>query len=197
MCGIAGFVQSNRQFDKGSLEQMLQLLKHRGPDAQGTHVDERSQVYLGHRRLSIIDLSPLGNQPMHNEDQSVSVVFNGEIYNYQELKKDLVQKGHQFRSNTDTEVIIHAWEEYGEQSFQKFNGMFAIVLWDVKKQQLVFVRDRIGIKPLYYLKKSGLLAWSSETKAFQALGSLSVSMDSIQTILGFQYLPNNEQIGRA
>ncbi|MBT4513003.1 MAG: asparagine synthase (glutamine-hydrolyzing) [Chloroflexi bacterium] len=144
MCGINGFNWP----DKAILEKMNHALRHRGPDGEGTCVDER--VSLGHRRLSIIDLSERGKQPMCNEDGSIWLVHNGEIYNFQELRKGLEQKGHVFKSDTDTEVIIHAYEEEGVDCFNHFNGMWAFCIYDMNENKLILSRDRFGIKPLYY-----------------------------------------------
>ena len=126
---------------------MMATMHHRGPDDEGMYLS--GNVGLGHRRLSIIDLNT-GKQPIANEDDTVWIVFNGEIYNYQELRKELLGKGHRFKTETDTEVIIHAYEEYGEDFLSRLRGMFAFAIWDEKKQQLLLARDRVGIKPLYY-----------------------------------------------
>ncbi|MBW3015175.1 asparagine synthase (glutamine-hydrolyzing) [Candidatus Woesearchaeota archaeon] len=160
MCGICGFYGFE---DKALLRQMSKSIKHRGPDSNGEFFDKK--ISLGHRRLSIIDLSDKGKQPMSNEDESIHIVFNGEIYNYKELKDDLESKGHKFKSNTDTEVIIHAYEEYGNNYYKKFNGCFAYALWDSNKQTLQLVRDRLGIKPLYYCIFNGALYFASEIKS--------------------------------
>ena len=144
MCGICGFNWRDPELAK----RMTEVIAHRGPDQDGVWCDEN--VTLGHRRLSIIDLSEAGRQPMRNEDGAVQVVFNGEIYNFAEIRKDLEAKGHVFNSHSDTEVIIHGYEEYGFDIVHKFIGMFGIALWDAKKKRLWLVRDRIGIKPMYY-----------------------------------------------
>jgi asparagine synthase (glutamine-hydrolysing) len=155
MCGIVGFLTSRTQNipDVRVLREMRESLSHRGPDDLGEYIrplDERGPfVFFGHRRLSIIDLSG-GHQPLSNEDETVWVIFNGEIYNFKELREELKGRGHQFRTCSDTEVIAHAYEEYGEECFQHFNGMFAIGIWDELKNRLVLARDRLGKKPLYY-----------------------------------------------
>lgn len=163
MCGINGIISP-----KKNKEQLIHLMNdkiiHRGPDAEGTYVD--NNVALGQRRLSIIDLTTTGNQPIYNEDKSILVVFNGEIYNYQELKDQLLQQKHQFQTNTDTEVLVHGYEEWGEDLLSKLRGMFAFCLYDTKKQKLLLARDHFGIKPLYYYQQKQLFLFSSEIKSF-------------------------------
>ncbi|MBL7206317.1 MAG: asparagine synthase (glutamine-hydrolyzing) [Candidatus Aenigmarchaeota archaeon] len=159
MCGICGFVGFE---DKALLKKMMDSIKHRGPDDSGVFIDKG--ISLGHRRLSIIDLKT-GKQPMKNEDGTIQIVFNGEIYNFQELRTDLEKKGHKFYTNSDTEVIIHAYEEYGKNCLKRFNGMFAFAIWDSKKKSLFLARDRLGIKPLYYTFFNGSLIFASEIKA--------------------------------
>src|SRR4030042_480237 len=144
MCGICGFTGSP---DENVLKRMTALIIHRGPDEDGYYAD--GNINLGMRRLSIIDVTT-GHQPIHNEDRSIWIVFNGEIYNFQELKKELEGKGHKFKGRSDTEVILHSYEQWGEDCLQKFNGMFAFAIWDEKKKQIFIARDRVGIKPLYY-----------------------------------------------
>ncbi|MDD4202216.1 MAG: asparagine synthase (glutamine-hydrolyzing) [Candidatus Omnitrophica bacterium] len=158
MCGIAGI---NRK-DKNMIKDMVKMLYHRGPDMEGVYIDEN--VSLGHTRLSILDLSENGKQPMRNEDGSLYVVFNGEIFNYHQLKDELVSKGHTFTSNTDTEVLIHGYEEYGKDLPVKLNGQFAFCLYD-KKQNLFFLaRDRMGILPLFYYISDDFFVFASELK---------------------------------
>lgn len=144
------------------IERMNQALKHRGPDDQSRYMDEL--VTLGHRRLSIIDLSPAGRQPKCNEDESVWIVFNGEIYNFQEIRSALEKAGHRFSSNTDTEVIIHAYEEWGESCVERFNGMWAFAIYDKNNDKLFLSRDRFGVKPLYFCRTERGLIFSSEIK---------------------------------
>ena len=148
MCGIAGIVDivSSRSICEETLSRMTATLVHRGPDGVGYHID--SGVGFGHRRLSIIDLAG-GHQPLYNEDRSVVVTYNGEIYNFHEIAKELKARGHVFRTHCDTEVIVHAWEEWGVECLQRFNGMFAFALWDNNSKTLFLARDRLGIKPLY------------------------------------------------
>ena len=149
MCGIAGFVGEGNlspQDRAEVLDRMCRIIKHRGPDDQGTFI--RGGAALGMRRLSIIDLSG-GHQPISNEDGTVTVVFNGEIYNYRELQSELKARGHLFQTNSDTEVIVHSYEEYGDQCVDHLRGMFAYALWDERSKKLFVARDRVGKKPLY------------------------------------------------
>ena len=163
MCSIAGIINFNKNVDIELLKKMNESQKHRGPDDEGTFVD--GNVGLAHNRLSIIDLSSLGHQPMSNEDETIWIVYNGEVYNYLELMPDLKLKGHIFKSKTDTEVIIHAYEEYGVDCLQKLNGMFAFAIWDSRKKQLFCARDRFGIKPFYYYHDDNCFIFASEIKA--------------------------------
>jgi asparagine synthase (glutamine-hydrolysing) len=159
MCGIYGSFGSN---DINLLKRSVKKLEHRGPDSEGFFIDDN--VMLGVRRLSIIDLKT-GNQPIFNEDKSIVVVFNGEIYTYKEMRVNLDTKGHRFYTNTDTEVIVHSYEEYGEECVNLFNGMFAFALWDSIKKILFVFRDRYGIKPVYYFRGKDIFLFSSEIKA--------------------------------
>lgn len=158
MCGINGFSWKDARL----IDRMNGALKHRGPDDQDSYIDE--MVSLGHRRLSIIDLSRAGRQPMCNEDGSAWIVFNGEIYNFQELREDLLERGHGFRSNTDTEAIIHAYEEWGVSCVERFNGMWDFAIYDKKNSRLFLSRDRFGVKPLYYFCDDRGIIFSSEIK---------------------------------
>jgi asparagine synthase (glutamine-hydrolysing) len=186
MCGIAGILSLNQEKPCLPLQlfSMIAAMRHRGPDEQGIFIDD--SIGLAHARLSIIDLSH-GSQPLSNEDQSIWVVFNGEIYNYLELKKELENKGHVFRTNTDTEVIVHLYEEKGIQSISEFNGQFAFGLWDTKKQMLFLVRDRIGVRPLHYCVHDKKLLFSSEIKSLFAADTTlprridPVTMDQVFT----------------
>ena len=164
MCGIVGVLHRNgKSAPTHVLKRMTDRIAHRGPDGEG-HFTE-GPVGLGHRRLAIIDLSPLGHQPMANEDGTVLLVFNGEIYNYQGLRVELESRGHRFHSQTDTETIIHAYEEWGEDCVRRFNGMFAFGLWDRKKRRMFLARDRYGVKPLYWSFQNETLVFASEIKA--------------------------------
>lgn len=167
ICGIAGFE------DRALLHEMNSVMVHRGPNDAGTFFD--SDISLGHRRLSIIDLDG-GHQPVHNEDESVWVVYNGELYNYLQLKRDLESKGHHFYTSSDTEVLVHLYEEYGDDLVHYLRGMFAFALWDMNKKRLLLARDRLGIKPLYYSLIGNRLIFASEIK------SLLKSEDIIPTV---------------
>jgi asparagine synthase (glutamine-hydrolysing) len=177
MCGITGFcdLKGRREPDRALLRQMNDSLRHRGPDGSGEHF--APGVALGHRRLSIIDLAT-GQQPLYNEDRSVVVIFNGEIYNYQSLMVELQALGHTFRTKSDTEVIVHAWESWGEQCVERFRGMFAFALWDSARETLFLARDRLGVKPLYYaLLPDGHVAFGSELKSLMFHPSVSRDID--------------------
>ncbi len=179
MCGITGLfdTRGTRPISRTALSRMSAALQHRGPDGAQEHL--APGLGLAHRRLAIIDL-PGGAQPMFNEDGSVVVVFNGEIYNYQQLIPELRALGHVFRTHSDTEVIVHAWEAWGAQCVQHFRGMFAFVLWDRNQQTLFMARDRLGVKPLYYaLLDNGLLLFGSELKALLAHGNLPRHIDPL------------------
>ncbi len=169
MCGIAGIYNLNGQgADIEKAERMIEIIKHRGPDDRGFYA--RENIALGQCRLSILDLSPRGHQPMTNEDKSLWIVFNGEIYNYLELKAELKRLGHDFRTNTDTEVILHAYEQWGKDCLNKFNGMWAFAVWNEKKRELFCARDRFGVKPFYYFFDGNLFLFASEIKAILKCG---------------------------
>jgi asparagine synthase (glutamine-hydrolysing) len=196
MCGITGLVdlRSHRPADEGLLRRMNGLLSHRGPDGDGFHFSPG--VGLGHRRLSIIDLEG-GKQPLYNEDGSVVVTFNGEIFNFMEIEAELLQRGHTFRTRSDTEVIVHAWEEWGEKCLERFNGMFAFALWDERQKVLFIARDRLGVKPLYYsLLPDGWLMFGSELKALLAHPTLSRRIDphAVEDYFTFGYVPDPKTI---
>lgn len=164
MCGIVGWINFNGEnIDRHALIRMRDILVHRGPDHGGIFID--GPTGLAHRRLSIIDLSPAAHQPMSNEDETIWIVINGEIYNYLELRKELESKGYMFNSNSDTEVIIHSYEEWGVDCLQKFIGMWAFAIWDSKKLQLFAARDKLGIKPFYYCFDGTSFMFASEIKA--------------------------------
>src|SRR6266699_686324 len=166
MCGIAGAVaHSGGYVDPADVHSMCQTIVHRGPDDEGIHT--QGCVGLGMRRLSIIDLST-GRQPIHNEDRTIWVVFNGEIYNFSELRSRLQARGHCFYTNTDTEVIVHLYEEYGPECVHSLRGMFAFAVWDERQQRLLIARDRLGKKPLHYAISKGRLLFGSEIKAVLA-----------------------------
>lgn len=176
MCGILGWVHPN-SVEKPRLQRALDSLSHRGPDDEGLYLDPEHGVALGHRRLSIIDLSPAGRQPMTNEDGTLFITYNGEIYNHPELREELIAKGHRFRSRTDSEVLVHLYEEEGEELVHRLIGMFAFALYDRKRGRILLVRDRLGIKPLYYAQYNGAFLFASEIKAILATGELPVDVD--------------------
>jgi len=185
MCGICGYKGiKNDTKHRNLVKDMLNTLIHRGPDDWGIYNDD--DIALGHRRLSILDLKT-GKQPIYNEDKSVVIVFNGEIYNFKELSKELKKKGHKFYTKTDTEVIIHAYEEYGLDCLSKFNGMFAFALWDKKKKKLFLARDRLGTKPLYYYKKGDTFIFASEAKAILEYKNYKTDYDPRAIIDYFTY----------
>src|SRR3989338_1684684 len=166
MCGITCIFNLNRnRVDESILSSMSAAQKHRGPDDAGSVLLNDNILGFAHNRLSIIDLSPFGHQPMSNKEKTVWLVFNGMIYNYLELKEELEQKGYIFYSKSDTEVIIHAYSEYGEDCFSRFNGMWALALWDDNKKILLCCRDRLGVKPLHFFYNNNYFIFSSEIKA--------------------------------
>src|ERR1022692_3265743 len=174
MCGIAGIYDPFRPPNLAELWPMVEIQRHRGPDSAGHLVE--SSVALGMRRLSIIDLAG-GDQPIFNEDGSVAVVFNGEIYNYVELYQLLESKGHRFQTHSDTEVLVHLYEEYGTEMFTYLNGMFAIALWDRRRNALLLGRDRMGVKPLYYSRTGSRWTFASELKSLLTYSGLDTTLD--------------------
>jgi asparagine synthase (glutamine-hydrolysing) len=179
MCGIVAWADSLQTIDPKKLEQMRDLLRHRGPDDAGLYISAELNVGLAFRRLSIIDLSSAGHQPMPNEDQSIWIIFNGEVYNYAELRPELETRGHIFHSQTDTEVILHSYEEWGEKCVEKFIGMFALVIWDARKRTLFAARDRLGIKPMYYFSGAHSLVLASELKPIMASPGFNREVDPL------------------
>ncbi|MBF0276037.1 MAG: asparagine synthetase B, partial [Nitrospinae bacterium] len=161
MCGIAGI--AGNVSDLKLIPSMLDIMQHRGPDSSGYYLDQ--EVHIGHCRLSIIDLSDHARQPFISIEHKVAIAVNGEIYNYNYLKNELIKKGYQFQSNSDSEVILHAYLENGLDFLSKLNGMFAISIWDGRTKELFLIRDRLGIKPLYYATTSDSLIFASEIKA--------------------------------
>lgn len=168
MCGIAGFIDFNHKSTLENLQAMTIVMPHRGPDGQGEFLEEldTASIGLGHRRLSIIDLSHAADQPMHFG--KLSIVYNGEIYNYNEIREELIGLGHQFETHSDTEVILHSWKEWGEAGITKWRGMFAILLVDRETQKVTCIRDRAGVKPFFYFFKNGLFLFGSELKCLMA-----------------------------
>ncbi|MGG1632951.1 asparagine synthase (glutamine-hydrolyzing) [Paenibacillus sp. NRS-1760] len=190
MCGFVGFADSRPDVDQVAIiKDMMDMIVHRGPDSGGIYSDE--EVTLGFRRLKIIDMSEEASQPIYNEDKSCVLVFNGEIYNYQELREELIQCGHTFVSHTDSEVIIHAYEEYGTSLLQKLRGMFAFAIWDTNTETMFLARDFFGIKPLYYTQNTtdNSFLFSSEIKAFlkQPAFRKELNKDALKPYLTFQY----------
>jgi asparagine synthase (glutamine-hydrolysing) len=190
MCGFAGLLRWDglTAADTARVRTAADVLAHRGPDSAGFFADEH--IALGFRRLKVIDLSPAGEQPMRNEDGTLTVVFNGEIYNYRELREELRAQGHTFKSQSDTEVLLHGFEQYGEELLPKLRGMFAFALWDAKARRLLLVRDPLGVKPLYFAERDGMLAFASEPKALFALG-IKAELDpvAIDQALTYRYVP--------
>jgi len=195
MCGICGKLNFDRdnEVSQQLLKAMADSIVHRGPDDDGYYLS--GQVGLGFRRLSIIDLAG-GHQPLSNEDGTVWIVFNGEIYNYQELREDLLKKGHVFRTKADTEVIVHLYEEYGEAGIQSLRGMFAFAIWDQKQQKLLLARDRVGIKPLYYGVTSQSVVFASEMKAILVDPQIKreILPSTVDRFLTFGYVPGEETL---
>ena len=195
MCGISGWLGAPA-LDDDEQRRVQRLLSHRGPDDEGRFVDVAAGVGLLHRRLSIIDLSPLGHQPMPNEDGSVVLCFNGEIYNFAELRPELEAKGHVFRSRTDSEVLLHGWEEWGEAVLERVRGMFAFAIWDGRRKALTLARDPMGIKPLFlWWSTGGRLAFASELKAFLGLTGFSARPDlvALRQFLEFSFVSDLER----
>lgn len=193
MCGIAGFIDFNRRSKKDSLVKMTDCLSYRGPDASGYSFIEHESCHLGlgHRRLSIIDLSPLGRQPMLTSDGRLSIVFNGEIYNYAEIKKVLAGRGYAFASGSDTEVILNAYLEWGAEAVHQFTGMFSLAIYDAKEEILFLCRDRAGVKPLYYYWHNGIFLFASELKAFFGFPGFEKQIDptSVYQFLQYSFVP--------
>lgn len=196
MCGICGKLQLRNNAPPVALEalhRMLGPIEHRGPDDSGVY--RSGEVGLGHRRLKIIDLNT-GRQPLCNEDETVWIIYNGEVYNFVELRSDLIKKGHQFKSASDTEVIVHLYEEYGPECVKHLRGMFSFALWDDNTKTLLLARDRVGIKPLYYCQTPGALLFASEVKAILAEGSIAAEIDpaSLHCFLTYFYVPGDRTL---
>ena len=192
MCGIAGFINTKDNKSK-IIKDMTDKIIHRGPDAEGFYVD--NNIALGHRRLSIIDLGG-GDQPIYNEDKSVVVIFNGEIYNYIELKTELIKKGHKFKTKSDTEVLVHGYEEWKENLPKKLRGMFAFAIYDIKNKELFLTRDNFGIKPLYYYENNNTFMFASEIKSFLVHPDFvkELNKDLISPYLSFSFTPTKETL---
>ncbi|MCC8135803.1 MAG: asparagine synthase (glutamine-hydrolyzing) [Ruminococcus sp.] len=191
MGGIVGFT-NNIDNSNVVIGEMMDRIKHRGPDAEGKYIDE--DIALGHRRLSIIDVSSQGDQPLFNEDGSVVLVFNGEIYNFQGIREKLVAAGHKFKTKTDSEVLIHGYEEYGARLLDMLRGMFSFIIWDKNKKEIFGARDFFGIKPMYYAQMNGTFMFGSEIKSFLAHPNFRKELNEsvLESYLTFQYSPTNE-----
>ncbi len=197
VCGIAGvFNRDGRPVEQAWLLAMADTLCHRGPDADGFWAADG--LGLAHRRLSVIDVSAAGRQPMGSEDGRIQVCYNGEIYNFDEIRQELMARGHRFVSRTDTEVIAHAWEEWGAQAMGRFNGMFAFAVWDRAERRLWLVRDRLGVKPLYYAAIGTRLVFGSEIKALLAVPGVTRTLDpvALDAFLALNYVPGPRTIWR-
>jgi asparagine synthase (glutamine-hydrolysing) len=190
MCGIVGiFAPEFSASDmKSAVEKMRESLRHRGPDGTGLFVND--EVALGHTRLSIIDIEG-GHQPICNEDGTIQLVINGEIYNYKSLQQEILSHGHHLRTKSDSEVIVHLYEEDGESCLEKLDGMFAFALWDNRKRKLFLARDRFGIKPLYFTNSKGPFCFASELTAFVQSGLVKAEVDSqaLYAYIAFSYVP--------
>ncbi len=176
MCGITGYINLKEKVKQSAIQQMTDTLTHRGPDGYGTFLTDDEHVSLGHRRLSFLDLSQGGKQPMMDNSGDIIISFNGEIYNFQELKKEL-QLDYQFKTTTDTEVILAGYQKWGIKVVDRLKGMFAFSLLDRKKHKLYLVRDRFGIKPLYYTIQDSKLLFASELKAIHSIGVVEKEID--------------------
>jgi asparagine synthase (glutamine-hydrolysing) len=198
MCGIAGKFNfdPHRGVDRERLTAMTSVIAHRGPDADGFYVADG--IGLGHRRLSIIDLAT-GDQPLTNEERTIWVVFNGEIYNFADIRVELEAHGHRFRTHSDTEVIVHAYEQWGDAAVDRFRGMFAFALWDEPRRRLLLVRDRLGVKPLYFCPTDGGITFGSEIKALLEDPDVprDWSAEALDAYLTLQYIPSPQTIYRS
>jgi asparagine synthase (glutamine-hydrolysing) len=196
MCGVVGFIDFGGKTDQGILENMSLALSHRGPDAHGIKIFNTFKVNLGlaHRRLAIIELSELGSQPMNYKQ--FTIVYNGEVYNYEEIKSSLIKLNHTFVSGSDTEVILHAFEEWGIECVSHFIGMFAISIYDSSKNQIILIRDRLGVKPLYYYWNNGLFLFASELKSFYSHPDFKkhINKSAVKSYFEFGYIPGPNSI---
>jgi asparagine synthase (glutamine-hydrolysing) len=191
MCGILGSTDITNQT---LFESALQTLAHRGPNGRGVYYDGEDRVALGHTRLSIIDLSERGRQPLSNEDGTIWLTFNGEIYNFQKLRRELLQAGHQFRSETDSEVIVHAYEQWGDDCVLKFDGMFAFAIWDSSRKRIFLARDRAGIKPLFIRAQNDSFSFASEPRALLALHKSAIHWKSVGQTLQYGYSTGTDTV---
>ncbi len=196
MCGIAGIVDCKKTNLTGVIEKMRDTLSYRGPDGCGLYVEAASGIALGHRRLTILDLSSAGAQPMQDTKKQVVIVYNGEVYNYLELRRELVTKGYTFLSGTDTEVVLNAFLEWGTDCLKRFNGMFAFAIWDKRTSELFIARDRLGIKPLYYYLNNTSFVFASEVKAvLKGIGKIpKLNNHLIDLYMSFGYIPGDSTL---
>lgn len=196
MCGIAGFVDFKKASSEQDLNNMSACLQHRGPDGQGVYFTktEDAAIGLGHRRLSIIDLSSAANQPMHFD--GLHMIFNGEIYNYEETRNELIKKGHQFVTHSDSEVILHSWREWGANAIQQWHGMFAIVMFDEKANEVICIRDRAGVKPFHFYRKDDVFLFGSELKSLTSHPSFEKKIDknAVASYLQYGYVSHPHSI---
>ena len=193
MCGILGRISLNEKIDASSMKMALDLMIHRGPDAAGVWMNPSENIWFGHRRLSILDLSELGTQPMVSFDGKLVIVFNGEIYNFKSIKDELRKKGYEFRSESDTEVLLNAWHCWKEETLQKIDGMFAFAILDTANNSLVLARDRMGEKPLYYQQTKNGIVFASELKSILSINGADRQMNhlALDCLLGFGYVPGD------
>lgn len=196
MCGIIGIMDFNHKIDAREFVRLRDLLSHRGPDGAGLYINPDETVALGHRRLSLIDLSETGSQPMCNEDKTIWLTVNGEIYNYRQIRKELASLGHNFSSTSDSEVIIHGYETWGPAVLNKLKGMFALCIYDQKKQLFFIARDRFGIKPCYYSHANGVFIFASELKSIVSYHGFVKEIDpaSVSNYLTYRYVPSPNTI---
>ena len=191
MCGIAGFIDFHKKSTKSNIQSMIEPLNHRGPDGEGVSLfkSKNAIIGFGHKRLSIIDLSQTGKQPMALNH--LQIIYNGEVYNYKEIKNELLELGHHFSGESDTEMILHAYAEWGIKAVERFIGMFAFALYDEKKKEVVFVRDRAGVKPLFYYQKNDLILFSSELKSFHEHPEFKKKLDlnAVAAYMQYGYVP--------
>ena len=193
MCGLAGIIDQSSGINRTILKKMGNSIRHRGPDDEGIWISDCKTVGFAHQRLSIIDLSLAGHQPMHDSSGRFTIVFNGEIYNYIELKKDLISKGHKFCSSSDTEVLLNAYFEWGSSCVKKLNGMFAFSIYDALKKKIFMARDRAGEKPMYYSRIGNRFYFASELKAIMADHRIKkkINKEALDCYLAFRYVPSD------
>ncbi|HLP52751.1 MAG TPA: asparagine synthase (glutamine-hydrolyzing) [Chitinophagales bacterium] len=196
MCGIAGHINYKGGITGANITAMSEAIRHRGPDGDGSYINASQTAGLGHRRLSFLDLSEAGKQPMTNEDSSLWITYNGEVYNYIELRQELEKHGHTFRSHCDTEVILHGYERWGPAVLQRLKGMFAFAIWNEKTRELFVARDRFGIKPLYYYHQNGNFIFGSEIKAIKANSAVNTTLNisSFTDYFVYRYIPSPKTI---